>query len=149
MSDQALSAGLLSIDAREIRAASNGRSWMLLVGKRLVRFDGALMTTQGQTRDFFTAISGSTSNVFVLGGAVSEMGTPFMTTPLSAKLVRVEEVETKQDPKAPLTEVFSKVRGPRVTVRAIPQDAVIGDGQVFTLRVETADTDGVQETPST
>lgn len=146
MSDQALSAGLLSIDAREIRAASNGRSWMLLVGKRLVRFDGAIMTTQGQTRDFFTTVSGSMSNVFVLGGATSDMGNPFMTMPLTAKLVRVEEIESKQHPKAPVSEVFSKVRGPRVTVRAIPQDAVIGDGQVFTLRVEAHDTDGVQET---
>lgn len=146
MSDQALAAGLLSIDAREIRAASNGRSWMLLIGKRLVRFDGALMTTQGQTRDFFTAISGSTSNVFVLGGAVSDANSSFMTTPITAKLVRVEEVEAKQEVQAPLTEVFSKVRGPRLTVRAIPQEASIGDGQTFTLRVEATDPDGVAQT---
>lgn len=146
MSDQALAAGLLSVDAREIRAASNGRSWMILVGKRLVRFDGALMTVQGQTRDFFTTVSGSNTNVFVLGGAVSEMGNSFMTSPLVAKLVRVEEVEVKQDPKAPLTEVFSKVRGPRVIVRAIPQNTQIGDGQVFTLRVEATDPDGVAQT---
>lgn len=146
MSDQALSVGLLSIDAREIRAASNGQSWMILVGKRLVRFDGAQMTNQGQTRDFFTTITGSNSNVFVLGGAVSEMGNAFMTLPLTAKLVRVEEVENKQDPAAPLTAVFSKVRGPRVIVRAIPQSASIGDGQVFTLRVEATDPDGINET---
>lgn len=145
MSDQALRTGLLSVDAREIRAASNGRSWMILVGKRLVRFDGAIMSSHGETRDFFTTISGGSDSVFVLGGAVSEAGSTFMTMPLTAKLVYVKEVSTITK-NNPISEVFSKVRGPRVTVRGIPKDAHVTDGQSFTLRAEASDTDGVAQT---
>lgn len=146
MSDQALATGLLSVDAREIRAASNGHSWMILIGKKLVRFDGAHFTAQGQTRDFFTVVTASDSNVFVLGGGVSDANNSFMTTPITAKLVRVDEATETVNLSAPVVPVFSKVRGPRVIVRSIPQDATVGDGQSFTLRVEATDPDGIAET---
>ncbi|MBP7134010.1 hypothetical protein KBA73_02225 [Patescibacteria group bacterium] len=146
ISSQALSAGLLSTDAREIRAASDGTSWMILVGKRLVRFDGARMTDQGQTRDVFTAVSGSKGGLFILGGAVSEMGKPFSTSPITAKLVRVEEQSTDASKGGVLQEVFSKARGPRITITSTPKDLVIGNGQTFTIRVDASDTDGVAQT---
>ncbi len=69
----------------------NGKSWMILNGKDLIRFDGSQFVAYGQTRDYFVTISGDKNGRFLLGGAVSAMGIPNPTSPLTAKLVRVDE----------------------------------------------------------
>mgnify|MGYP000884879263 CR=1 FL=1 len=70
---------------------SNGKSWMILNGKDLIRFDGSQFVTYGQTRDYFVTISGDKNGRLLLGGAVSAMGSQNPTSPLTAKLVRVDE----------------------------------------------------------
>jgi hypothetical protein len=70
---------------------NNGKSWMILNGKDLIRFDGSQFIAYGQTRDYFVTISGDKNGRFLLGGAVSAMGTINPTSPLTAKLVKVDE----------------------------------------------------------
>lgn len=143
ISQQALSTGLLSLDAREIKAADAGSSWMIVAGKNLIRLDGDRLTSEGKTRDLFQVVSSNGNGMFVLGGLVSDMDKAFATNPLTAKLVVVQENE--QATKNPASELISKTRGPRVTVRAIPQDSVIGDGKSLTFRAEAKDNDGVAQ----
>ncbi|MBP9762499.1 hypothetical protein KBD34_02690 [Patescibacteria group bacterium] len=144
VSSEALKVGLLSNDAREVRAADAGETWMITIGKQLIRFDGELMSDAGKSRDFFTSVSANGQGVYLLGGAVSTPDQAFATQPLTAKLVEVREDLTA--PRDPATEIVSRLRGPRITVVAIPRDNVVGDGKVYTIRVTAQDTDGVANT---
>ena len=69
----------------------NGKSWMILSDKNLVRFDGANFVTYNQTRDYFVTASGDMNGRTLLGGAVSVLGYSQPTSPLIAKLIRVDE----------------------------------------------------------
>ncbi len=69
----------------------NGKSWMIVSGKDLVRFDGINFQTYGQTRDYFVQTIGNGNGTYLLGGAVSSVGSSSPTSPLTAKLVRVDE----------------------------------------------------------
>lgn len=144
VSREALAVGLLSVDAREVRAAHAGETWLITIGKKLIRFDGEHMTNEQKTRDFFTTVSSNGQGVYLLGGAVSTPDQSFATHPLTAKLVQVRE-----DMHAPLTNPInwaSRLRGPTVTVVAIPRDNVVGDGKVYTIRVTATDADGIADT---
>ncbi|MDD5437694.1 MAG: Ig-like domain-containing protein [Patescibacteria group bacterium] len=72
-------------------AAYNGKSWMILVGKNLLRFDGTNFQSYGETRDYFVQTIGNGNGTFLLGGAVSSLGSSSPTSPLTAKLVRADE----------------------------------------------------------
>ncbi len=144
VSEEALSVGLLSNDAREVRAAHAGETWLITLGKNLIRFDGEHMTSENKTRDFFTAVSSNGQGVYMLGGAVSTPDQSFATQPLTAKLVEVRE-----DMNAPVTtpaNLVSRLRGPSINVTAIPRTNVVGDGKIYTFRVTATDTDGVANT---
>ncbi|GEM_PF-2068102 len=149
VSDLALSQGLLSVDAREIHAAWNGRAWVLLLGKKLVRFDGTRMTDEGTTRDVFSTLAGNNDGLVVLGGAVSDPTHAFATEPLTAKLVTLEEdLSTPVSAPATVTpvasELISKLFGPRVSVTNDPTSARIANGRVFTFTATAEDASGVQ-----
>lgn len=144
VSSEALSVGLLSNDAREVRAAQAGDTWLITLGKTLIRFDGENMTSQDKTRDYFTTVSSNGQGVYLLGGAVSTADQSFASQPLTAKLVEVRE-----DMNAPATSplnLVSRLRGPSLKVVAIPRDNVVGDGKVYTFRVTAQDADGVADT---
>lgn len=143
ISDEALKVGLLSTDAREIQAADGGNTWMITVGKKLIRLDGDVMSAEDKTRDFFTTVTSNGQGVFMLGGAVSTMDNSFATLPLTAKLVQVRE-DAKNPSK--ITNVASRLRGPTITVSAVPKDNLIGDGKVYTFRVTAKDSDGIANT---
>ncbi len=145
VSNQAIAAGLLSIDVREIQTAWNGRSWMIIAGKKVVRFDETTMTREADTRDTFHTISADVNGTFILGGVVSDLNSPFGTPPVTAKFVTAtEEVSTSPaKPNTLLNILLSKVEGPRVTLSSIPQDARIGNGRVFTFNVDAYDADGI------
>lgn len=72
----------------------NGKSWMIVSGKNLVRFDGTNFQSYGQTRDYFVQTIGSGSGTYLLGGAVSSNDLSTPSSPLTAKLVRVDEGTT-------------------------------------------------------
>ncbi|MFZ6015299.1 MAG: hypothetical protein ACOYUZ_02995 [Patescibacteria group bacterium] len=72
-------------------AASNGKSWMIVSGKNLYRFDGYEFQSYGETRDYFLTLSGDKNGRMLLGGAVSSLGYGYPNSPLTAKLVRVDE----------------------------------------------------------
>ncbi|MFA6099825.1 MAG: Ig-like domain-containing protein [Patescibacteria group bacterium] len=72
----------------------NGKSWMIVSGKDLVRFDGTNFQSYGQTRDYFVQTIGSGSGTYLLGGAVSSNDLSTPSSPLTAKLVRVDEGTT-------------------------------------------------------
>ncbi|MSR85144.1 hypothetical protein EXS71_01760 [Candidatus Uhrbacteria bacterium] len=150
VSSQALAMGLLSMDAREIHAAWNGRSWMILAGKKQIRFDGVRMTNEGNTRDLFRVVSGNGSGQFVLGGAAAEPDQATPNYPLSAKFALVtENLSASAAPSAPLvsgvvSEILSKIYGPQVTVSSSPTDAHVGNGKVFVFRAVADDQNGVQ-----
>lgn len=65
-------------------ASSNGKSWMILVGWNLMRFDGENLTYLGTTRDKFTSVTSMDDGTFLLGGMTSDK------VPM-AKLVKVFE----------------------------------------------------------
>jgi len=69
----------------------NGKSWMIVSGKDLARFDGTNFETLGRTRDYFVTSIGNGNGTFLLGGAVSSEGRNEPTSPLTAKLVRADE----------------------------------------------------------
>ncbi len=144
VSDTALSVGLLSNDAREVRAANAGESWMITLGKNLIRFDGENMTSNDKTRDYFTTVTSNGQGVYMLGGAVSTPDQAFATQPLTAKLVEVREDMNVAVPNP--TNMISRLRGPSIKVTAIPKDNVIGDGKTFTFRVTAEDADGIAST---
>ena len=144
VSDEALKVGLLSNDAREVRAAHAGETWMITLGKHLIKFDGENMTDQGQTRDYFNVLSSNGQGVYVVGGAVSTPDQSFASQPLTAKLVQVREDATA--PIAPGTSILSRLRGPSITVTAIPRDNVVGNGKAYTFRVNASDASGIDHT---
>ena len=143
-SDEALKVGLLSNDAREVHAADAGKTWLITIGKNLIRFDGDTMTDQGKTRDYFTAVTSNGQGVFMLGGAVSTPDQSFASQPLTAKLVQVREDSTGLHTSN--TEAFSRSRGPSLTIKAIPHDSIVGDGKIYTFRVIANDASGVTHT---
>jgi len=149
LSTSALQMGLLSVDARELHAAWNGRSWMILAGKKEVRFDGVRMTSMGNTRDSFQALSSDAAGRFVLGGAVSDQDHEFATKPLMAQLALVNEDLTAAASVVPLvsgsvSEILSSVYGPTVTISSNPVDTHIGNGRSFTLQASADDANGVE-----
>jgi len=78
--------GLSQADARDIHAAYNGKSWMLLYGKKQFRFDGTTFTALEDTRDAFETVTSNGSGLFVAAGAVSDGAHAFATSPLTAQL---------------------------------------------------------------
>lgn len=149
VSEQAFGAGLLSIDAREIRASWNGRAWVIMAGKNIVRFDGTRMVRETPSRDLFTALASNQSGVTVFVGAAStpESGVP--SSPLSAKLVVMEEDLSKTPVATPAvtgvaSEVVSKVFGPRITTTGNPADLRIGHGKVFIFDAKSPAQDDVE-----
>lgn len=85
------SAVYASIDWSSAIASYNGKSWMITGGKKLVRFDGTRFDYYGSTNDLFLSVAGNGSGTFLLGGAVSTANNSYPTSPLTAKLVRVDE----------------------------------------------------------
>lgn len=149
LTDEARANRILSADAREIRAAYDGQSWLILFGKRYVRYDGTRMHDEGKTRDFFQTVSSDGHGLFVLSGAVSDVALEFPTAPLTAKLVTTRE-NPNADP-APwsvfgdaLSDLTSTLYGPSITLTSDPADARIGNGQAFAFRVQAADSQGVE-----
>lgn len=69
----------------------NGKSWMIVSGKDLTRFDGVNFETYGKTRDYFVTSIGNGNGTFLLGGAVSSENYNEPTSPLTAKLVKADE----------------------------------------------------------
>lgn len=80
-----------SITWNKTVAAHNGKSWLILSGKDLVRFDGTSFQTYGQTQDYFVQAIGNGNGTYLLGGAVSDSSNSGPTGPLTAKLMRVDE----------------------------------------------------------
>lgn len=142
VSDQALGAGLLSIDAREIKASWNGRAWVIVAGKNLVRFDGQRMTRQTPSRDLFVNLASNTAGVTLFVGAASTPELGVASSPLMGKLVLMNEdfdqTETTPSTVSNLaTEIISKTFGPEITVTSNPVDARIGDGKQFIFSAQS------------
>jgi hypothetical protein len=91
VSNQSYSYNIPSIDWTKAMASYNGKSWMILSNKNLVRFDGTSFQSYGPTGDLFLSLAGNGSGTFLLGGAVSTSDNSSYTNPLTAKLVRVDE----------------------------------------------------------
>lgn len=146
VTNQALGAGLLSVDAREIKASWNGRSWIIVAGKNIVRFDGRTMTRETPSRDLFLNLASNNSGVTILVGAASSPEMGVASNPLMGKLVLLEE-DFNQTPSAPTTvtnigtEVISSVFGPNITTISNPSDAHIGDGKTFSFTAQSTATD--------
>ena len=79
------------IDWTKAIASYNGKSWMILSDKNLTRFDGTSFVNYTQTNDLFLTLAGNGNGTFLLGGAVSTAGNSDPTSPLTAKMVRVDE----------------------------------------------------------
>ncbi len=88
---------------------NNGKSWMIVSDKNLYRLDNGNVDYYGETRDYFTTISGNGNGTFMLGGAVSQMGNPNPTSPLTAKLVRVDEGTGYNPPTTPVVNTQNNV----------------------------------------
>lgn len=144
----AASVGLLSVDAREVSATWTGRSWMIVYGKTLVRFDDTTFVKEEPTRDLFSTLSSDGRGSILLGGAVSTQGNAFASTPLTAKLVSVMEDQTTDTPTVPaatqlVKEILNKTMGPSVSVTGIPANGTIGNGKAFVFKAEARDADGI------
>jgi len=74
-----------------VQIAWNGKSWMILSGKNLVRFDGRNFEDLGRTRDYFVSIEGAPNGQFYLGGLVSTKDSDKPSEPFVSKLVVVSE----------------------------------------------------------
>ncbi|MFA6430025.1 MAG: hypothetical protein WCV84_06065 [Patescibacteria group bacterium] len=141
---QAASVGLTSADTRGIHATWDGTAWMILNGKKLVRFDNASMVSQGNTRDYFYALSSNGKGVIVLGGLVSTSDNSFPSEPRMAKLCTAEQ---RGDVVIPVvSDIISATNGPTITTFSNPTKATIGNGKSFTFRVETNDAAGIAST---
>ena len=145
VSSEAIRVGLLSTDAREINAAWNGRSWMIIAGKKVIRFDESTMTREDDARDAFHTISADVNGNFVLGGAVSAPGAAYAIAPLTAKFITAsEEIGTgTTKPKTVMNILLSKLEGPHIALTSAPREARIGNGRVFTFSAEGFDQDGI------
>ncbi len=144
VSDQALGAGLLSMDAREIKASWNGRAWVILAGKNLVRFDGHTMTRQAPSRDLFANLASDNAGMSVFVGAASSPDLGVASSPLTARLAVLEENLTQASANVPAvtnaaSEVLSKVFGPRVQITSNPSDARVGNGKTFSFDAQATD----------
>ncbi|MFA6503626.1 MAG: Ig-like domain-containing protein [Patescibacteria group bacterium] len=82
---------LPSINWNKSVVSYNGKSWLIVADQNVTRFDGTNFQTYNQTSDYFTTAAGSGSGTYLLGGAVSTAGLNSPTSPLTAKLVRVDE----------------------------------------------------------
>jgi hypothetical protein len=71
--------------------AYDGKSWMIMSGKKLVRFDGTNFAQYQDANDYIATIAGSGDGRFLVGGAVSVSGLSTPSSPLKAKLLRVDE----------------------------------------------------------
>lgn len=87
----AIPTALASLDWKNAKIAWTGGSWMILVGKNLVRFDGNSFEDMGKTRDYFVTIASNGNGTTYLGGAMSNDATNGPTLPLTAKLVKITE----------------------------------------------------------
>ncbi|MBD3281752.1 hypothetical protein GF391_03320 [Candidatus Uhrbacteria bacterium] len=94
----------------------NGKSWMILQGKKLYRFSehnsgnsNFGIERYGETRDYFVTISGNGNGTFMVGGAVSTMGNTNPDSPLMAKLVRVDENTSYNTPSNPVVTTNNEV----------------------------------------
>lgn len=146
ITEAATSAGLLASDARNVRAAWNGRSWMIVADKQHFRFDGVAMANEGRTRDLFSALASDGNGTFAIGGAVSDINNDHAHNPLTAKFVTAEEDLTaapKPIMSGVLSAVLSKLYGPTVTVAGTPKNNVIGNGKVFTFTANAEDANGI------
>ncbi len=142
VSDQALGVGLLSTDAREVKASWNGRAWVIVAGKNLVRFDGRTMTRETPSRDLFLNLASNNAGTTIFVGAASTPDSNVPSSPLMGKLVMLEEdfAKTVTTPTTVTnlgSEILSKTFGPEVTVTSNPSDARIGDGKRFTFSAQS------------
>lgn len=91
VTDQASATGLRGQDTRLVRAAWNGRAWLILSHKHLVRFDGRTMTHEGEMRDLFQTMSSNGAGATVFAGARSVAGSSVASEPLTAHVAFVQE----------------------------------------------------------
>ena len=80
----------LNLDSSSL-TAWDGKAWMIISGKNIMRYDGTTLTSLGRTRDYFTCLTSDGQGSFLLGGAASSIDSDSPSMPLSAKLVRVSE----------------------------------------------------------
>jgi archaellum component FlaF (FlaF/FlaG flagellin family) len=89
--------------------AYNGKSWIIINHKKLRRFDGTNFQNYGETRDYFVTASGNGNGTLMVGGVVSALGNPNPTSPLTAKLVRVDEGTGYNTPSNPVVNTNNEV----------------------------------------
>jgi len=79
-------------------AAYNSKSWIILSEKYLYKFTDSGFVGYHNTNDYFVTVSSNGNGAFLLGGAVSYDGLNSPSSPLTAKLVRVDEGTTSYTP---------------------------------------------------
>ncbi len=89
--------------------ADNGKSWMIITNKKLFRLEDNHIDYYGETRDYFITISGNGNGTFMAGGAVSSIDNPDPNSPLTAKLVRVDESTGYNPPGTPVVNTQNNV----------------------------------------
>ena len=92
---------------------NNGKSWMIISDKKLFRLGSDnQINYYGPTHDYFVTINGDKDGRLLLGGAVSYDGLNEPSSPLTAKLVRVDEGTTSHTPSnIDQSETIDTVKG--------------------------------------
>lgn len=149
--------------------AWNGTSWIVLSDKNLYRFVGSFANNSGfaslgTITDYFDTIASDANGRFLLGGAVSVIGTNAPTNPLTAKLVMVTEGVaspivndntnggTSTDNTVTVggtfggDRVYTSPSGPQVRIQGNPSGFRVGNGKEFAYRVTASDANGVDRT---
>lgn len=125
-------------------ASWNGSSWMVMCTKSVFRITNDTITKLADTRDYFVTLAGDNAGHFLLGGAVSEVGNPNPTNPLTAKLVMVTE-GTVSTPSTPASGKEDPGTGINRWEWVTPDITTFKNAEIATYGAGAWDNDGLKK----
>lgn len=146
--DQALAAGLLSIDARTISAAQNAQGWMLLAGKNVLRLENGILSVAGTTRDLYETIAGSATDRFLVTGSQSAFDQATAFSPLQTAIATIGSASYSTHDANQLFRLATAQETDQLAtihVATAPYATDLKDGGWFTYETSATDPDGVQQ----
>jgi len=105
----------------------DGNRWFGTAGKQAYSIENGLVYDFGQLRDYFITGAGNGNGTILLGGAVSELGNPNPTNPLTLKLVKLTSGSTTGDTGSTSGtfgggKTYTSYSGPNLTTSGSPSD---------------------------
>ncbi len=143
--EEALEAGLLSVDTRAVRAAQTGDAWVITAGKTLVQVQNGAFAIEGMLRDQPAMIAGSGSGQALIVGQRGEFGAT-ADLPKAPSLTLLGRKLSSNDASYLIRPENSTNRSEltRITLTGDPGKALINSGETFAVRAEATSQRGIR-----